>query len=125
MANAPQQDSPGHAQRNSTVTLVAVSLLLVLYVGAYYALARPMLVAISPSTSPIASRSGWIQIAPAYAPLPSWLSHQLVTVLFRPIHTVDRWVRPDYWKVVPFPPATPVAPPPLTIPGASGPIVAP
>ncbi len=123
---APRRDnSAGSVHRGSAVPLAAAAFILIFYAGAYYALARPMVVTISPSASPPFGRFGWSVMVVTYDPLPAWLNPSAASMLFGPIHAVDRRLRPDYWNSSPLREAIPVAPPPLTLPGFPGPSAAP
>jgi len=67
------------------VVVVSLALLLGGYVGAYYAMVRPFM-------SPWGSSVEAIYVVPLRLREGTWL-------FFRPIHNVDRWLRPSVWSL--------------------------
>ena len=66
--------------------------LLTLYVGTYYAL-----VFAADDLQVDSTSSGPIPLVPAYGPLRLWRYDRFLQPLFRPIHQIDRMIRPSYW----------------------------
>ena len=67
--------------------------LLVLYVGAYYALVQPMPVLTAYISQPPE------EMIDTYGPASCWRFHSVTRPLFWPIHRIDQMIRPGTWEV--------------------------
>jgi hypothetical protein len=76
-------------RKPSLATLIAVAIVL-LYVGAYYATARPTL------TTPTGKIAPWYHIASS--PNENWKYFELANQVFAPMVWIDRRIRPHVWE---------------------------
>src|SRR5690242_16861242 len=86
-----------------------VLLALALYVGAYYCLVEWKLPSLHPSAMNYLAGGSYFHSTPPVIPLAtgrpvyttSETVNDLLTALFGPMHSFDRWFRPTHWQDVP------------------------